>query len=122
MGSCRGQGELKAKINRARSVQPMSPRFGGIPATCWDGVVCRADPRTWSGRRPVDSPAGPAGRLRLKEGGFHDGPGAGLGGVQPPTFLFVAKFAGFGDGVDEADEVATDLLAEVVVLGGVGGV
>src|SRR6476469_9483156 len=33
MGSCRGHGELKAKINRARSVQPMSPRFGGIPAT-----------------------------------------------------------------------------------------
>src|SRR6478752_7268448 len=32
MGSCRGHGELKAKINRARSVQPMSPRFGGIPA------------------------------------------------------------------------------------------
>lgn len=31
MGSCRAHGEMKVKINTARSVQPMSPRFGGIP-------------------------------------------------------------------------------------------
>ena len=36
--------------------------------------------------------------------------------------IFLAQFAGFGDGVDESDEVAADLLAEVVVLGGPGRV
>ena len=28
MGGCRAHGEMKVKINRARSVQPMSPRLG----------------------------------------------------------------------------------------------